>query len=139
MIAVGFSGRSDGMNPLQKEKIRQELKHCWERGARHAHHGDCIGGDAEFHELATDIGYQMHVHPPDNAVKRAFCNGDVMYPPKPYRRRNQDIVDNSEVLLAAPEGEEERYPRSGTWMTVRMGLRARSCYVIVYGPEGEIL
>ena len=29
-----------------------------------AHHGDCLGADAEFHELCRETGLKIHVHPP---------------------------------------------------------------------------
>jgi len=51
--------------------------------------------------------------------------------------RNRDIVAASDALLAAPEGPEASYPRSGTWATVRMARRAGLPIQIVW-PDGRI-
>lgn len=36
---------------------------------------------------------------------------------KPYLKRNIDIVDNTDILIGCPSGEE--IVRSGTWHTIR--------------------
>ena len=98
--------------------------------ARHqadeARHGDCIGADAEFHQMAlNDAVRRIVIHPPDNDKFRAFCEGGtfgptkvVILPPKPYLVRDHGMVDAVDVVLATPATKVEVL-RSGTWATVR--------------------
>jgi hypothetical protein len=46
----------------------------------------------------------------------------TLLPEREYLQRNRDIVDATDVLLAAPDGPER--VRSGTWSTVRYAYRA---------------
>jgi hypothetical protein len=84
------------------------------------HHGDCVGADAEAHDIATQRCVRVVIHPPTEDRLRAFCdvtNGQVLKP-RPYIDRNHDIVDSCDVLVAAPRTDTELV-RSGTWATIR--------------------
>ena len=88
------------------------------------------------------------LHPPVDPHKRAFCftttiNGDRELPifledigeirtPKPYLERNQDIADETGILLACPSGFKEVL-RSGTWATIRRGK-----IVAIIFPDGSV-
>ena len=104
------------------------------------HHGDCTGSDEEFHEIVRELvaeGYaqfKIHVHPPDRNKLRAYCKGDSSEVPKPYKIRNQDIVRESELLIATPHKHENDGSQkfSGTWATVRIARRRDKSYVIFY-------
>ena len=37
------------------------------------HHGDCIGADASFHNIAKESRKRIVIHPPEND---GFCNRD---------------------------------------------------------------
>lgn len=110
---VGFTGTQRGMSERQKEALEAILAAAYE-----LRHGDCVGGDKEAHEIARRLGLRVVIHPPSDPKKRAFCDGDVILPPKPYLVRNHDIVEAVSVLIAAPRIDEEEL-RSGTWATVR--------------------
>lgn len=113
---VGFTGTQAGMSARQLRGLRRVLTQL---GAKEFHHGDCIGSDEEAHDVADVMGLRLVIHPPDNDSKRAFCRGAIRtYPPRPYLKRNQDIVNSSQVLVAAPKSGEEEL-RSGTWATIR--------------------
>lgn len=100
------------------------------------HHGDCIGADAEAHEIARALGAKIHIHPPIMLALRARTTG-FLYPPKHYHERNEDIVNSTDLLLAAPKGREQ--PRSGgTWWTIKYAGRQKKRIIIIY-PEGDIL
>lgn len=99
-----------------------------------AHHGDCIGADAEFHALIDRNFSLIVLHPPNNPIKRAFAGGDIIWAEKPYLRRNKDIVRCSNVLIAAPF-EYEEILRSGTWSTVRYARRQNIPRIIIF-PDG---
>lgn len=137
---VGFTGTQEGMTDSQKESVTLLLKAAsdleWIFGEPVFHHGDCIGSDAEADEIARELGYAIVVHPPLRNEKRAFVPADgVTYrKPKDYLDRNQDIVDETDLLLATPQGfEEER--RSGTWATIRRS-RGRNMRTIIVWPDG---
>lgn len=120
-MIVGFTGTQVGMTRNQMDHLRAELKRLMADGKApfEFHHGDCIGADAEAHEIALECGYEVVIHPPEYASKRAFCEGAAsVKPPKPYLDRNHDIVNAAEVLIAAPKSLQEEL-RSGTWATVR--------------------
>lgn len=85
------------------------------------HHGDCIGADAEGHDVAQLLGnYSIHVHPPVNPRLRAYKNGHVNHPPKDYYARNADIVQQCHYLIATPVGKEQI---GGTWNTIKFAMR----------------
>lgn len=134
-MELGFTGTQRGMTERQAIAVASLLDVLTPDGG-HVHHGDCIGADAEFHALAVERGLRVEIHPPLNESKRAFCKGDILWPPYHYLTRNQHIVDHSEVLIAAP-WEEQEQRRSGTWSTVRRA-RAKGIKVYLVFPSGHI-
>ncbi len=121
-MIVGFTGTSRGMNELQKALFVGVIARlCPET----FHHGDCVGADADAHALIRLHAPRCRIiiHPPDNATRRAFCEGDEMRDAKPYLERNRAIVACCEELVAVPKGRAEEL-RSGTWMTVRAARRS---------------
>lgn len=65
------------------------------------------------------------IHPPIDPKKRAWKNASMIMPEKDYMTRNQDIVNAVEVLIACP-GEMTEQLRSGTWSTIRKGIKKES-------------
>lgn len=122
-MIVAFTGTQADMTGKQFDAVLELLT---ELKPREIHHGDCIGADARFHAIAVWLNHEnlncqikIHVHPPTNNSKRAFCEDvDVMHEPKDYLDRNHDIVDACDVLIACPKEKEEKR-RSGTWATYR--------------------
>lgn len=142
-MRLGFTGTQRGMTMRQIEALARWLK---TQRFTEAHHGDCVGADAEFDVLlhALWLGgakFTTVIHPPDNPSKRAFCirrSGErpvIERPPKPYLVRNRDIVDETDALVSGP-GETVEVLRSGTWMTTRYGLKRRRP-VRAFWPGGE--
>src|SRR5262245_37831802 len=135
--SVGFTGTQKGMTKEQKHRIEVILITL---RPKHVHHGDCIGADAEFHAICDKLKHRpiIHIHPPSNPKKRAFCKGDVMYTEKPYKKRNHDIVAMSDKLIATPKEDYEIMIGSGTWQTIRMGNKANiEVYIVV--PNGDVV
>lgn len=129
-MRVGFTGTRQGMTGLQRLAVKRLLA---ELCPSEAHHGDCLGADAEFHLLAYSLTGDPRVvgHPPANNQMRAYCGFDYCHVPKPYLDRNHDIVDETDVLIAAPWGYVEN-ERSGTWATVRYARRqGRKIYLVL--------
>jgi hypothetical protein len=135
MSHIGFTGTRHGTNKSQRTTLARLLN---ELHATDLHHGDCIGADNHAHYIARDADCRIHLHPPTDPKKRAFCalrsGMDTTYPTKPYLDRNRDIVDASEIVIATPsEVIEPR--RSGTWATIRYAIKCRKRTIIVY-PDG---
>lgn len=133
---VGFTGTQHGMSDLQKAELRRLLI---EMKCQQFHHGDCIGADEEAHQIALEVGVPcIMIHPPENPRKRAFCaekykpysTNVVVRSTKPYLERNHDIVHECNLLIVAPQTDQEEV-RSGTWATKR--------YADKVGRKREIL
>ena len=117
MIVAGFTGTQIGMTVRQSAELARVLM---EEKVDEFHHGDCIGADAQAHEIAYRQGIKIVIHPPTDPRKRAYCRKHdvIVLPEKPYLVRNHDIVDASNFLIAAPKNHHEEL-RSGTWATIR--------------------
>lgn len=100
-------------------------------------HGDCIGADAEAHQIARALGISPIIgHPPSNDSKRSFCEFDEQEEPLDYLVRNARIAKCSEILIGTPKEYTERV-RSGTWSTIRKARKLKK-RVIVILPDGSL-
>lgn len=130
---VGFTGTQKGMTTEQlwsvDKLLQDDLTFEW------AHHGDCIGADADFHRLSDLNGLKTHGHPPLNRSKRAWCQFDATEEEKEYLVRNKDIVNAVDFMIACPQGFEEEL-RSGTWSTIRYARTMKRPGKIVW-PDGR--
>lgn len=135
-VSIGFTGTQKGMTVFQFDAVCTEIKSYVEQYDEVVcHHGDCIGADNQFHAIATHFGAKTHIHPPIDESKRAFADGDVIEEPKKYDKRNYDIVNASDVMLATPKQANE-IRRSGTWMTVRYAKKQKK-QLMVFDPYPE--
>ena len=131
-MKYAFTGSRNGINQKQIKKLLAAKRPI------SCAHGDCVGADAQFHELITDM-YQdtvpIVIHPPKNKWFRAFCKSKYMMEPLEYLKRNQNIVDSCDVLIACPETEQELL-RSGTWATIRYARKmGKPIYMFPYFPR----
>lgn len=131
-MIIGFTGTRQDLTVKQVIALERTL---FKIRGRELHHGDCVGADHTAHEIGLNLGFTITIHPPSLNKLRAYCVGDVILPPKSYLKRNMDIIDSSDVLIACPEGPER--VRSGTWATVRMARIANKPVVIIY-PDGTV-
>lgn len=116
IMKIGFTGTRDGMSEKQKQLLESLLTvYPWIE----FHHGDCLGADAEAHDLAAKFERVIIIHPPTNSALRAFKNAEnaILCEERPYKERNQLIVMQCNMLIAAPRTSE--MTRSGTWQTVQ--------------------
>lgn len=120
-LTLGFTGTRAGMTNVQYLRVEALIRTLRPTKARH---GDCQGADAQFHYLVRnhDRNIWIIAHPPIVDTYRAFCDANEILTPRPYVMRNHDVVDGSNVLIAAPETADEVL-RSGTWATVRYAIR----------------
>lgn len=132
-MKVGFTGTQRGMTETQASTVKSLLllNRC-----REFHHGDCIGADAQAHDIATALSLLTVSHPPIVNLKRANKKADVILPAKDYLDRNRDIVRETDMLVATP-GETEEQLRSGTWSTVRYARKLVRRIWIVW-PDGTL-
>jgi len=134
-VKIGVSGSRKGTTAAQKARFVEILPP--ELGE--LHHGDCIGSDEELHAIVRVQRPDTRIvaHPPDNPSRRAFVvDADEYREPLPYLDRNRHIVDDSDRLIATPDGFVEEV-RSGTWYTVRYA-RSQGKQVTVIFPDGSI-
>lgn len=124
---IGFTGSGKvAPTPKQLVWLMDRMAILKSEGYGRLHHGDCINGDAAAHMCARELGFWIIVHPPLNSKARAWCEGNDIRAPKPYRARDLDIVNESVRMLALPWLPEKHGSslRSGTWLTIRLALKA---------------
>ncbi len=136
---VGFTGSRDGLSQPQKTAIRQWLK---ANPPTEIHHGGAIGADGEFAEAAVDavaIGEELpnEVCHPSNlkGTQMQACTAEEIRKPLPPLKRNQNIVNSVDVMLASPKGPEE--VRSGTWSTIRFAKKQKKP-LFIFWPDGTV-
>jgi hypothetical protein len=97
------------------------------------HHGDCVGADEQAHEIVCEESVRTHIviHPPTDSKARAYCVGNESLLARPYLKRNEDIVLQSRMLIAAPQTCNEVL-RSGTWSTVRKARKKGRLIYVLY-------
>jgi hypothetical protein len=138
MIHIGFTGTQAGMTDAQKQRVWELVQHR----TFYAHHGDCVGADAQFDEIVRRAPncYGVVMYPSTLTELRAFCTPryphDVVRDPKPPLERNDDIVAASECLIAASKTNGPAV-RSGTWATIRRAVDARKPVCVIY-PNGAL-
>lgn len=137
---VGFTGTRKGMTEAQKRTVENIFKVV---RIDALHIGDCLGADEQAHMLAKKRGILVKggvliiVHPPIDDKHRAYLTGyDSIKEPKPYLVRNHAIVRICEVLVATPSQKRE-IVRSGTWATIRYGIKENKPVLVVL-PCGRV-
>jgi len=130
-MRIGFTGTREGMTTRQIAVASLMLAYADE-----LHHGDCDGADAQAHDLGRLHGAHIVGHPPKNGSKRAFCECDELREPKGYLERDDDIVDETDELIATPK-EFEPQDRGGTWYTINYAKRVGKPVTIIY-PDGSV-
>ena len=138
MIVVGFTGTRKGMTHEQCEAVAFLLDATGPFTG--ALHGDCVGADAQFHELVADRGMRIFLHPGPDGPWRAHCTRGLPFvaPEQPFTKRNQTIVGGCHVLVAVSGTAHEPRPGrgQGTWSTVRYARRIGRAVYIVW-PDGS--
>lgn len=134
-MKLGFTGSRHGMTRIQRDAFVARII-----APDEFHHGCCFGADEQAAQIVFDLGCTRIVgHPPNSAAMLSeFSLGlnTENYPPLPYLVRNKMIVDSCEVLLACPKEMEEAW-RSGTWSTVRYGIK-QGKKVVFFMPDGMV-
>lgn len=132
-LHVGFIGTQSGLTPHQLSSVREVLADFRDKGGTYFHHGDCVGADVQAAEIARQLGYQIVQHPPTKRFRRAFTEAEQVRPPREFLVRNRDIVNECDIVIAAPKENREQV-RSGTWATYRYARRTGKDIQIL-GPD----
>lgn len=128
-MKVGFTGTREGMSLHQKEQFVIKMA---ELHPTEFHHGDCVGADAEAHDIVREFfpNVVIHVYPPLSSKQQAFKAGDITYNRAPYLDRDKSIVDSVEHMFGAPKSNIELL-RSGTWTTIRYARKQSKPIVVL--------
>lgn len=137
-MRVVYTGPREGMTGRQWLAVNNFIKH-WD--VTEARHGDCLGGDAQFHDIVASVHptIDIFIHPPLNPTFRAYKRG-IILPARDYLVRNHDMVnkccDEFDVVVATPSTASERL-RSGTWATIRYARKQLRSLLLVL-PDGSL-
>jgi hypothetical protein len=103
-----------------------------------AHHGCCIGADAQFNELAQELHIMTVGHPPSDITSLAAAlELDYRRPARRFLDRNMQIIKETGAVIAAPRSRIEQVRGSGTWYVIRRSRAFKKELFIVY-PDGDI-
>lgn len=131
MRTLGVTGNRVGLTSRQRVLLHDEILKADE-----VRHGACTGADSEAHGIAKVERKRIVVHPPTEDKLVTPVDDEVTWlPGKDYLKRNHDIVDASDLLVALPRGKERL--RSGTWATVRYAVKVGKPVLVCY-PDGTI-
>lgn len=140
---VGFTGTSKGMSPEQKAAVKAYLLEIIAQHPNETvefHHGLCIGADEQAAAIAKELGCLIVAHPgfsprnPNGRLFRSdFTGNDEVRAEKPHIKRDREIVDETQEMIAGPLGKAEEV-RSGTWTTVRYAVKKGKSVKYAYGP-----
>ena len=84
---IGFTGTRHGMTPGQRAAVAQLIAELASGVGFTAHHGDCVGAGAEFHDLCrAHAGSFIGIHrgPLGDVEHQAGCVGDEQREPLPH-------------------------------------------------------
>ncbi len=128
-MKIGVTGTRQGMSMHQKEQFVLKL---FELNLTEFRHGDCIGADAEAHDIVREFfpDVKIIIYPPVLTKNRAWKKGDIIMEPEPYLTRDHKIVDASEFMIGAPHTDEEVL-RSDTWATIRYARKRSRDYMVL--------
>ena len=133
MTTVGFTGTRRGMTLQQRSTVLRLLVQI--KPALGVH-GDCLGADKDFDDICMALKIPCRIRPCTIENMRAWCHSDDITAPKPPMQRNRDIVADCSTLIACPPNTTPIKSHSGTWATVKFGLRAGVGVILVY-PDGQ--
>jgi hypothetical protein len=138
-MKIGFTGSS---SEITEKQINTFIRLVTTNKApiNEFHHGDCVVADETAHKLIINHvpKAKIVIHPPTNPYKRAFCKvrpNDEIRDEYEYMVRNQHIINEIDILVAISDSYHEKL-RSGTWSTIRKGIKQHKKVIIIF-PDGS--
>lgn len=141
-VIIGFTGTRSGMTDKQKYVVELLLTRIGGMESTKnpvGLHGDCIGADADFHNICRKLGMKVNQRPCTFENLRAHTDATEISEPTNPMARNRQIVADCSVLVACPPNDTE-LKRSGTWATIRMGRKLGDIkQVVIIYPDGNMV
>jgi len=133
---LGITGTRKGLTKAQFKVIKEFITE--DNCVTHFHQGDAMGVDTQVTLMFRDLRPEVWIirHPAIKIMHQAFGPYDETRERKDYLVRDQDNVNESQYLWAAPNGAE--IVRSGTWATIRMA-RKKGIPITIIMPDGEVI
>ena len=129
-MSVGFVGSGSGMTEKQMEQLLWLLIQI---DPTEVHHGDGQGADTQFHGMVCSLGIPTILHPSTDIGNRGFGEPFTRrFEPRTSDERNQDIVNDSMILIAATFGDEPTDDHSEMWNVIRQARQAGILIVLIY-------
>ncbi len=120
-IIVGFTGTRSGMSAKQKREVLEELENL--KPISKILHGGCKGADIDFHNMCE---FTFREVLPGHSAKTGECDdaggysgANEIHESQTYFKRNRDIVDQCDILIATPYNNNQN---GGTWYTINYAL-----------------
>ena len=140
--SVSFAGSVEGLTKDQNESVRFFLESMVDhdreigRNLLHFHHRDLIGGDHEAHQIASELGYFIHIYPSLDPTMDANSVGSyLIYEKDPPDKIAREMIYYTEITLIAPRLSKSQEPF--VWELAKEALKkARECYVVY--PDGVL-
>lgn len=129
-----FTGTQIGMTDFQKNQVIEFLKN-WEYNE--FIHGNCIGADADFHELVRKYIKNSNIITLSvYKGKCANCKSDFNLIRNDYLARNREMVKSADYIIGCPK---TNYPtkRGGTFYTLRYAQKENLNGLIFWATEKE--
>ena len=104
MIKVGFTGTRHGMSDEQSKEFEKLIKSM---GISEFHHGMCVGADKQTHDIIKINNIKIIGHPPTYKKFVANCSCHIIKESHDYLKRNKNIVDETDILIATPDVKEK--------------------------------
>jgi hypothetical protein len=136
---IGFTGTRLGMTDEQKEAVHDLLQQ-WKKKSTiglEGLHGDCIGADADFHQICRDLAITVYKVPSNWERTTAHTDAPLLEgfePTRPYAR-NRILVDAATKLIGCPFNYKYT-ERSGTWYTMTYAANKGKSVITVF-PDGS--
>ena len=109
MLKIGFIGTRHGMSNEQIKELTKIIKY---KNFDEFHHGMCIGADEQAHHIVEDIkDVKIIGHPPKYLGSYSPVSCSSMIKPDTYRKRNNSIIDSTDILIATPDTKERAAAR----------------------------
>ncbi len=128
MLKIGFTGTRHGMSNVQKKEFKKLI--C-SKNFKEFHHGMCEGSDEQAHHIVEAVSETKIIGHPPKAMKTAVSvSCDKIMEADTFPKRNKDIVDSTDYLIATPDAKERG--GSGTWKTIRYARKKKKRIYVIH-------
>lgn len=133
-MTIGFTGTRSGMSDFQKKTVTQMVKAISENNPGSlAIHGGCIGADIDFHHICDDLIREVYPghfakDPENKSHIGEFPGAHIVHESQTHFKRNRDIVDRCDILIATPYNNNQQ---GGTWYTINYAKKTNKHTILI--------